>query len=197
MVSHWGVPSAAPTKRPTYRGMLYGTIQLVLPRHPHRGVTGIISFGLQKVFFTSGDSALKNCTLRNCRSCCISAITESSSWKDHYDNLVHQCHIYMFLERLRGQWLHHLPGQPVPMPHHSFWGETFPDIQPESPMVQLEAIPSCPIVIAIIMSVEKTLRKSMFLQFKKVLKRKWYTYTSQTFRTLNQEKMKESGVGTL
>jgi len=36
---------------------------------------------------------------------------------------VPQCHIHMVLEHLQGQWLHHLPGQPVPVPHHSFWEE--------------------------------------------------------------------------
>jgi len=33
-----------------------------------------------------------------------------------------QCHISTLLEHLQGQWLHHLPGQPVPMPHQP---ETF------------------------------------------------------------------------
>jgi len=45
-------------------------------------------------------------------------------------NHVHQCHICMFLEHLQGQWLHHLPEQSVPLPHHSFWEEIFPNIQP-------------------------------------------------------------------
>ena len=36
------------------------------------------------------------------------------------NNHVPQCHIYMVLECLQGQWLHRLPGQPVPLPHHSF-----------------------------------------------------------------------------
>ena len=27
-------------------------------------------------------------------------------------------YIYPFLEGFQGQWLHHLPGQPVPAPHH-------------------------------------------------------------------------------
>ena len=31
------------------------------------------------------------------------------------------------------------------MPHHSSGEEIFPNMQPESPMAQLEAIPSCPI----------------------------------------------------
>ena len=44
---------------------------------------------------------------------------------------VPQCHIHMALEHLQGQWLHHLPGQPVPLQHHSFWEEMFPNIQPD------------------------------------------------------------------
>jgi len=59
-------------------------------------------------------------------------------------NYVFQCHICTFLEHLQGQQLHHLHGQPVPVHHHSFWEEIFPDIQAESPLVQLEAIPSLP-----------------------------------------------------
>ena len=39
-------------------------------------------------------------------------------------------------------WLHHLHGKPVPMPHHSLWEENFPDIQPELPLVQLQAVNS-------------------------------------------------------
>jgi len=35
-------------------------------------------------------------------------------------NHVLQCHICMFLELLQGWRLHHLPEQPVLMPHHSF-----------------------------------------------------------------------------
>jgi len=51
----------------------------------------------------------------------------------------------MFLEHLHGQWLHHLPGQPIPVPDHPFREVVFPNVQPESPLVQLEAIPSSPI----------------------------------------------------
>ena len=38
-----------------------------------------------------------------------------------------------------------LPGQPVPAPDHSLGENFFPNIQPESPLAQLEAIPSNPI----------------------------------------------------
>ena len=32
---------------------------------------------------------------------------------------VPQGHISKFLESLQGRWLHHLPGEPVPVPDHS------------------------------------------------------------------------------
>jgi len=51
----------------------------------------------------------------------------------------------MFLEHLQGQWLIHLPEQPIPVPDHSFREEVFPNIQNESPLTQLVAIPSHPI----------------------------------------------------
>jgi len=38
-----------------------------------------------------------------------------------------------------------LPGQPIPVPEHPFREEIFPNVLLESPQVQLEAIPSCPI----------------------------------------------------
>ena len=46
----------------------------------------------------------------------------------------------MFLEHLNC-----LPGQAVPVFHHSFRDKIFPNIQPEPPLAQLEAIPSHPI----------------------------------------------------
>jgi len=57
------------------------------------------------------------------------------------------CHIYLFLELLQGQRLYHLFGQPVPILHHSFCEEIFPNIQPKSPLVQLEAITSYPLTV--------------------------------------------------
>jgi len=62
-------------------------------------------------------------------------------------NHVPQCYIHPVLEHPQGWWLHHLTGQPVPMPHHSFWEEMFPHIQPKPPLAQLEAIPSRPITV--------------------------------------------------
>lgn len=38
--------------------------------------------------------------------------------------------------------LHHFPGHPVPDPDDSFGEEVFPHVQPQSPLVQLQAIPS-------------------------------------------------------
>ena len=54
----------------------------------------------------------------------------------------------MFLERLQGQWLHHLPGQPIAVPDHRFREVVFPNIQPERSLAQLEAIPSSPITVS-------------------------------------------------
>jgi len=55
---------------------------------------------------------------------------------------VPQCLISTVPAHLEGWWLHHLPGQPVPMHHHSSWEEMFPNIQPEPPTVLFEAITS-------------------------------------------------------
>ena len=43
-------------------------------------------------------------------------------------NHIPKCHIYTFFEHLQGWWLHHCPGQPVPMPDHSLSKEIFPNI---------------------------------------------------------------------
>ena len=60
-------------------------------------------------------------------------------------NYIPQDNILMILELVQGWWLHHLPGQPVPAPGHAFREEIFANDQPEPPLAQLEAIPSCPI----------------------------------------------------
>ena len=60
---------------------------------------------------------------------------------------VPQYNIWMFLEHLQGWWLHHLPGQPIPVMDHSFGEEILPNIQPEPFLVQLEAVPSCPAAV--------------------------------------------------
>ncbi|KAK4811265.1 hypothetical protein QYF61_022162 [Mycteria americana] len=49
-------------------------------------------------------------------------------------------------EELSGGWrLNHFPGQPVPMLDNPFSEEKFPNIPSKPPLVQLEAISSCPI----------------------------------------------------
>ena len=48
-------------------------------------------------------------------------------------------------EHHQGQWLHHLSGQPIPVPDHPFREAVFPNVQPEPSLAQLEAIPSSPI----------------------------------------------------
>jgi len=42
----------------------------------------------------------------------------------------------MFFEPLQGWGLHHLPGQPGPVPDHFFSEEIFPDIEPKPPLTQ-------------------------------------------------------------
>jgi len=44
-----------------------------------------------------------------------------------------------FFEPVQGWWLHHCPGQPAPMPDHSFSKEIFPNVQSKPPLMQLEA----------------------------------------------------------
>jgi len=50
----------------------------------------------------------------------------------------------MLFEHHQAQWLHRLSGQPIPVPDHPFREVVFPNVQPESSMAQLEAIPSSP-----------------------------------------------------
>jgi len=51
----------------------------------------------------------------------------------------------MLFEHFKGWCLHHLSGQPIPVPDHPFRVVVFPNVQPEPSLVQLEAIPSRPI----------------------------------------------------
>ena len=60
-------------------------------------------------------------------------------------NRILKCHIYVVFEHLQGWRLHHLAGQPVPTPDHSFSKEVFPNIQSEPPLMQLEVIASRPV----------------------------------------------------
>jgi len=41
------------------------------------------------------------------------------------------------------RWIHHLPERPVPLHCHSYWEDSFPNVQPEPPLAQLEAITAC------------------------------------------------------
>ncbi|KAK4817835.1 hypothetical protein QYF61_000670 [Mycteria americana] len=53
--------------------------------------------------------------------------------------------IQMSFKYLQGWRLNHFPGQPVPMLDNLLGEEKFPNIQSKPPLVQLEAISSCPI----------------------------------------------------
>ncbi|KAK4830648.1 hypothetical protein QYF61_012491 [Mycteria americana] len=53
-------------------------------------------------------------------------------------------HIYTSFKYLQGWGLNHFPGQPVPMLNNPFGEENCPNIQSKPPLVQLEAIFSCP-----------------------------------------------------
>jgi len=60
-------------------------------------------------------------------------------------NCASQYYLSTLLEHLRG---HHIPGQPVLLPDHSFCEEILPSTHPDLPLAQLEAITSCPIAVA-------------------------------------------------
>lgn len=51
--------------------------------------------------------------------------------------------IHSLLEHLQGWELHHCPGEPLPMPHHSLGEESFPKIPHEPTLEQPVAISSC------------------------------------------------------
>ncbi|KAK4823611.1 hypothetical protein QYF61_004214 [Mycteria americana] len=52
---------------------------------------------------------------------------------------------YCRTKKAKGWRLNHFPGQPVPMLDNALGEEKFPNIQSKPPLVQLEAISSCPI----------------------------------------------------
>ena len=63
-------------------------------------------------------------------------------------NHVLKCHIYTFSEHLQG-WGHlHFPGQPVPMPDHSFSKEIFLNTQSKSPL-HIRHVLSCVLTVLI------------------------------------------------
>lgn len=51
-----------------------------------------------------------------------------------------QCHAQSPLEHLQGRWLHHFPGQSVPILNQHFSEEILSDVQPEPPLLLLEVI---------------------------------------------------------
>lgn len=53
---------------------------------------------------------------------------------------VRKCHIYTTSEYLQGWWLNPFPGQTVPMLDNPGDQQSFPNIQSQPPLVQLEAI---------------------------------------------------------
>jgi len=54
-------------------------------------------------------------------------------------NRVPRCHFYTVFEPLQGWGTHHCPGQPVPMPDHSFSKKIFPNLQSKPALTQAEA----------------------------------------------------------
>ena len=56
-------------------------------------------------------------------------------------NRILKCHIYTFFEHPQGWGLHHCPGQPGPVPDHSFCKEIFPNIHSKSPLTHLRLFP--------------------------------------------------------
>lgn len=53
--------------------------------------------------------------------------------------------VVQIFQLLQAQCQAPFPGGPIPVPDHPFGEENFPEIQPTSPLVQLEAIPRSPI----------------------------------------------------
>jgi len=57
-------------------------------------------------------------------------------------NHVPQHNIQKLFKHHQAWWLHHLSGQPIPVPDHPYREVVFLNIQPEPSLAQLEAIPS-------------------------------------------------------
>lgn len=55
-------------------------------------------------------------------------------------------HIHKAFTSPRGWWLHHCLGQPVPMLNHLYSEESFPYSKSKPSLIELEPIPSCPVV---------------------------------------------------
>lgn len=54
------------------------------------------------------------------------------------------CYIQSFLEHLQGWWLHHIPGQSIPILNNTFWEEISLDVQLEPPLALPEVMFSHP-----------------------------------------------------
>ena len=55
-------------------------------------------------------------------------------------NHVPQHNIQTLFEHHQARRLHHLSGQPIPVPDHPFREVVFPNVQPEPPLAQLEVL---------------------------------------------------------
>ena len=53
--------------------------------------------------------------------------------------------VQLSLESLQGQGIHHISGQPVPVPHHPLCKRPFPYIQPTSTIFKLDTVSPCPV----------------------------------------------------
>ncbi|KAK4828042.1 hypothetical protein QYF61_023080, partial [Mycteria americana] len=70
--------------------------------------------------------------------------------------------IQMSFKYFQGWRLNHFPGQPVPMLDNPFSEETFPNTQSKPPLVQLEAISSCPITCYLVEETDPHLSTTSF-----------------------------------
>lgn len=77
-------------------------------------------------------------------------------------NHVSEHHIYTSSKSLQGWWPNHFPGQPVPVLDKPFGEEVFPNTQPKPPVVQLQAISSCPIACDLGQETDTQLTPSSF-----------------------------------
>lgn len=77
----------------------------------------------------------------------------------------------MILGHLHEWCPHHLPVQPIPAPDCFFWEEIFPNIQPEPPLAQLEAIASHPNAVSWERRPTLTLLQPPFRELKTAMKK--------------------------
>ncbi|KAK4821623.1 hypothetical protein QYF61_026057 [Mycteria americana] len=130
-------------------------------RHRSDGLTNAL--GASKILAGTDDWLIQNDTQESTTSRIDGTITESQNhigWKRPLRsssptiNLtlprppLHHVSKYLIqtsFKYLQGWRLNHFPGQPVPMLDNPLGEEIFPNIQSKPPLVQLEAISSCPI----------------------------------------------------